>query len=44
MKKGIFSVAMALAAGLLVSCGTAAPKANLNGANKVDSLSYAMGV
>lgn len=44
MKKSIFSVAMALAAGFLVSCSTTAPKADLNGANKVDSLSYAIGV
>ena len=44
MKKSIFSVAMALAAGVLVSCGTSAPKANLNGASKADSLSYAIGV
>ena len=44
MKKSIFSVAMAIAAGLFVSCGVSAPKANLNGASKIDSLSYAIGV
>lgn len=44
MKKSIFSVAMAFAAGLLVSCGASAPKADLNGASQVDSLSYAMGM
>lgn len=35
---------MAIAAGLIISCGTSVPKANLNGASKVDSLSYALGV
>jgi len=44
MKKSIFSVAMALVAGLFASCGTSAPKANLEGASKVDSLSYAIGM
>ena len=44
MKKNIFSVAMALAAGLFVSCTTAAPKVNLDGASKADSLAYAIGV
>lgn len=44
MKKSIYSVAVALVAGLFVSCGVSAPKANLEGANKVDSLSYAIGV
>lgn len=43
MKKNIFSVVMALAAGLFVSC-TTAPKANLDGASKADSLAYAIGV
>lgn len=43
MKKTIFSVAMAFAAGLFVSC-TSAPKANLKNASKVDSLAYAIGV
>ena len=42
MKKTIFSV-VALAAGLFVSC-TSAPKANLEGASKADSLAYAIGV
>ena len=42
MKKTIFSVA--LVAGLMVSCGTSAPKADLNGASKADSLAYAIGV
>ena len=42
MKKTIFSVA--LAAGFMVSCGTSAPKADLNGASKADSLAYAIGV
>ena len=44
MKKTVFSVAMAFAAGLFVSCTTAAPKADLNGASKADSLAYAIGV
>lgn len=44
MKKSIFSVAMALVAGLFVSCGNSAPKADLNGASKIDSLSYTMGI
>lgn len=44
MKKSIYSVAVAIVAGLFVSCGVSAPKANLEGANKVDSLSYAIGV
>ena len=43
MKKSIFTVAMAFAAGLFVSC-TSAPEANLNGATKADSLAYAIGV
>ena len=43
MKKTIFSVAMAFAAGLFVSC-TSAPKATLNGVSKADSLAYAIGV
>ena len=42
MKKTIFSVA--LVAGLMVSCGTSVPKADLNGASKADSLAYAIGV
>ena len=42
MKKTIFSV-VALAAGLFMSC-TSAPKANLEGASKADSLAYAIGV
>ena len=42
MKKTVFSV-VALAAGLFVSC-TSAPKANLEGASKADSLAYAIGV
>ena len=41
MKKTIFSVA--LAAGFMVSC-TSAPKVSLEGASKVDSLAYAIGV
>ena len=44
MKKTIFSVAMTFAAGLFVSCTTAAPKVELNGASKADSLAYAIGV
>ena len=44
MKKTVFSVAMAFAAGLFVSCTSAAPKADLNGASKADSLAYAIGV
>lgn len=44
MKKTIFSVAVALTAGLIASCGTSAPQASLEGANKVDSLSYAIGM
>ena len=44
MKKSIYSVAVAIVAGLFVSCGVSAPKANLEGASKVDSLSYAIGV
>ena len=44
MKKTVFSVAMAFAAGLFVSCTTAAPKVNLNEASKADSLAYAIGV
>ena len=44
MKKTVFSVAMAFAAGLFVSCTTAVPKADLNGASKADSLAYAIGV
>ena len=44
MKKTIFSVAAAFAAGLFVSCTTAAPKVELAGASKVDSLAYAIGV
>lgn len=44
MKKSIYSVAVALVAGLIASCGVSAPKANLEGASKVDSLSYAIGV
>ena len=43
MKKTVFSVVMAFAAGLFVSC-TSAPKANLNGVSKADSLAYAIGV
>ena len=43
MKKSIFSVAVALVAGVFVSC-TSAPKVSLNGASKVDSLAYAIGV
>lgn len=44
MKKSIFTVAMAFAAGLFVSCTSAAPKVKLSGASKVDSLAYAIGV
>ena len=44
MKKTIFSVAMAFAAGLFVSCTASAPKVDLAGASKVDSLAYAVGV
>lgn len=44
MKKNIFSVAMAFAAGLFVSCSASAPKVELTGATKVDSLAYAIGV
>ena len=44
MKKSIYSVAVAIVASLFVSCGVSAPKANLEGASKVDSLSYAIGV
>ena len=44
MKKSIFSVALAIAAGVFASCGTSAPKANLKGASQADSLSYAIGV
>ena len=43
MKKTVFSVAMALVAGAFVSC-TSAPKVELVGASKVDSLAYAIGV
>ena len=43
MKKTVFSVVMAFAAGLFVSC-TSAPKVDLVGASKVDSLTYAIGV
>lgn len=44
MKKSIFSVAVALTAGLIASCGASAPQASLEGGNKVDSLSYAIGM
>ena len=44
MKKTILSVALAIAAGAFVGCGTSAPKANLNGVSQADSLSYAIGV
>ena len=44
MKKNIFTVAMAFAAGLFVSCTSAVPKVELSGASKVDSLAYAIGV
>ena len=44
MKKTVFSVVMTFAAGLLMSCTTAAPKVDLNGASKYDSLAYAFGV
>ena len=44
MKKTIFSVMMAFAAGLFVSCTTAAPKVTLQGASASDSLAYAFGV
>ncbi len=44
MKKSIFSVAVALTAGLIASCGTSVPQASLEGASKVDSLSYAIGM
>lgn len=44
MKRSIYSVAVALVASLIVSCGASAPKANLEGASKVDSLSYAIGM
>ena len=43
MKKTVFSVVMAFAAGLFVSC-TSAPKVDLVGVSKVDSLAYAIGV
>lgn len=43
MKKSIFSVVMAFAAGLFVSC-TSAPNVSLVGASKIDSLAYAIGV
>ena len=43
MKKTIFSVMMALAAGLCVSCSSA-PKVSLTGASKADSLAYTIGV
>ena len=44
MKKSFFSAAMALAAGFVVSCGPSAPKANLEGASKADSLAYNIGI
>lgn len=44
MKESIFSVTMALVAGFIVSCGATAPKVDLNGATKVDSFSYAIGI
>lgn len=44
MKKNIFSVAMAFAAGLFVSCSASAPKVELVGATKIDTLAYAIGV
>ena len=44
MKKTVFSVAMAFAAGLFVSCTTAAPKVSLTDATKADSLAYAIGI
>lgn len=44
MKKNFFLIALACIAGFIVSCGTSAPKANLNGATKADSLAYAIGV
>lgn len=43
MKKTIFSVAMAFAAGLFVSC-TSAPKVSVKDATKADSLAYVVGV
>lgn len=43
MKKTVFSVAVALAAGLFISC-TSAPRVTLKGADKVDSLAYAIGM
>ena len=43
MKKTIFSVAIALAAGFMASC-TSAPKVTLKGASDVDSLAYAIGM
>lgn len=43
MKKNIFSVVVAFAAGLFVSC-TSTPKANLDAATKADSLAYAIGL
>ena len=44
MKKIIYSVALTLAAGAFVSCGTSVPKASLKDASKTDTLSYAIGV
>lgn len=44
MKKSIFSVAVALTVGLIAGCGASAPQASLEGGNKVDSLSYAIGM
>ena len=44
MKKSILSIAVALATGLFASCGASAPKADLNGASKADSLAYAIGL
>ena len=43
MKKTVFSVVMAFAAGLFVCC-TSAPKVNLKDASKADSLAYVVGV
>ena len=43
MKKTVFTVAMAFAAGLFVSC-TTAPKVSVKEASKADSLAYVVGV
>ena len=43
MKKTIFSVVLALTAGLFVNC-TSAPKVSVKDATKADSLAYVVGV